>query len=264
MSLPRQQPASNAQTQFRSQPAKPPRPLLSIIIPVLEPDAELARCVHCILGATQALPPPEIIIVTPPRFVTTISSLFPGARVCGETRRGIYSAMNDGAAASRGEYLYFIGKDDMMLSTLREALSALERDHPFALFCDVYWGTRGIRSGKPSRLHLLGRNLCHQGIIYSREAFTRHGPYLRRMRVQADHFLNIKVLWDRTATAQINYLDRPLAWYSGDGFSMTNRDVTFWRLYPNIMLRYVGGWAMRLLIGYRMLRGVHRLKSNKK
>ena len=82
--------------------------------------------------------------------------------------------------------------------------------------------------------------------------------------VQADHFLNIKVLWDRTATAQIRYLDQPLAWYSGDGFSMTNRDAIFWRLYPNIMLRYVGSWAMCLLIGYRILRGAHRRKLNKK
>jgi glycosyltransferase involved in cell wall biosynthesis len=220
--------------------------------------------VHCILGATQNLPPPEIIIVTPPRFVTMVASLFPNARVCGETRRGIYAAMNDGAAASRGKYLYFIGKDDMLLSTLREALAVLEHERPFALFCDVYWGTRGTQSGKPSPVLLLARNLCHQGIIYSREAFTRHGPYLRRMRVQADHFLNIKVLWDRTTAGRIRYLDRPLAWYSGDGFSMTNRDATFWRLYPNIVLRYVGAWAMRALVGYRMLRGVYRRKSNTK
>lgn len=235
-------------------------PLLSIIIPVLEPDAELARCVHCILGATQNLRQPEIVIVTPPQFVSAVAGLFPFVRVVAETRRGIYAAMNDGAAASSGKYLYFIGKDDMMLSTLGEALTVLDRKHPFALFCDVYWGVRGTNSGKPSRLHLLGRNLCHQGIIYSREAFDRHGPYLRSMRVQADHLLNIKILWDRTAASRICYLKLPLAWYSGDGFSMTNRDAVFWRLYPYIMRRYVGRWAMCLLIGYRMLRGVHKRK----
>ena len=239
-------------------------PLLSVIIPVLEPDAELARCVNCILGATQNLQALEIIIVTPPKFVDEIAAQYPTTRVCGESRRGIYAAMNDGAEASRGKYLYFIGKDDMLLSTLSTAIRILEREHPFALFCDVYWGTHGKRSGKPSRLRLLGSNLCHQGIIYSREAFDKHGPYLRRMRVQADHFLNIKVLWDRTAPSQIVYLDQPLAWYSGDGFSMTNRDATFWRLYPNTMLRYVGAWAMRLLVSYRILRGVHRRKPSRK
>ena len=238
------------------------RPLLSIVIPVLEPDAELARCVHCILGATQNLPVPEIVIVTPSRFVAAIAALYPSARVCAETRRGIYAAMNDGAAASRGKYLYFIGKDDMMLSPLRNALSVLQHEQPFALFCDVYWGASGTYSGRPSRLRLLARNLCHQGVIYSRDAFDKHGPYLRSMRVQADHLLNIKILWDRSATGRIIYLEQPLAWYSGDGFSTVNRDATFWRLYPNIMRRYVGHWAMYLLIGYRILRGVHKRKSS--
>jgi glycosyltransferase involved in cell wall biosynthesis len=237
-------------------------PILSIIIPVLEPDTELARCIHCILGATQSMPAPEVVIVTPARFVAAIKALYPHALVCAETRRGIYAAMNDGAAVSCGKYLYFIGKDDMILSTLREVLMLLERNSPFALFCDVYWGIRGTYSGKPSRLGLLRRNLCHQGIIYSREAFNRHGPYLRSMRVQADHLLNIKILWDREPESRIIYLEKPLAWYSSDGFSMTNRDATFWRLYPNIMYRYVGHWAMWLLILYRMLRGVKKSKSS--
>ncbi len=238
------------------------RPTLSIIIPVLEPDAEFARCMHCILGATQNLPPPEIVIVTPPQFVATIEALYPRALVCAERRRGIYSAMNDGAAASCGEYLYFIGKDDIILSTLREALTVLDREHPLVLFCDVYWGARGTYTGRPSRLRLLWRNLCHQGVIYSRETFDRNGPYLRAMRVQADHFLNIKILWDQVSQSRISYLEKPLAWYSGDGFSTTNRDPIFWRLYPNIMRRYVGLWAMSILICYRILRKVHKRKPS--
>jgi glycosyltransferase involved in cell wall biosynthesis len=233
-------------------------PILSIVIPVLEPDAELARCVHSILGATQNQITPEIVIVTPARFVALTEALYPNARVCSETRRGIYSAMNDGAAASSGRFLYFMGKDDILLATLREALIVLDREQPLALFCDVYWGAIGKYSGKPSRLRLLRYNLCHQGIIYSREVFDRHGPYLRSMRVQADHLLNIKILWDQVAQTRISYLNKPLAWYSGDGFSMKNRDHIFWRLYPNILRKYVGRWAMHILIAYRALRSVYK------
>lgn len=234
--------------------------LLSVIIPVLEPDAEFARCVHCLRGSTQDQQLLEIIIVTKPQHILSITVQYPYALAVAETRSGIYSAMNDGAAASSGDYLYFIGKDDMVLSSMHEALKFLSLNDPFVLFCDVYWGINGVYSGKPSRLKLLGRNLCHQGIIYSREAFDRHGPYLRSMRVQADHLLNIKILWESTATSRIGYLKQPLAWYSSDGFSMTNRDAVFWRLYPYIMRRYVGRWAMFLLIGYRILRGVHKRK----
>lgn len=211
---------------------------------------------HCIKGAFIGTTIPEVIIVTPLRFVAQTKSLFPWARVCAETRKSIYGAMNDGARFSRGEYLYFLGKDDIVLPTLRNAVTLLERERSFALFCNVYWGSRGVYRGAPSRMRLLARNLCHQGIIYSRAAFDRHGPYLRRMRVQADHLLNIKILWDRESGSRVRYLDEPLAWYSGDGFSMAHRDPVFWRLYPNVMRRFVGRWAACLLTLYRRLRGV--------
>jgi glycosyltransferase involved in cell wall biosynthesis len=231
-------------------------PLLSIIIPVLEPDAELDRCMQCIQGAFIGAPVPEVVVVTPRRFVAQTQFLFPWARVCAETRKGIYAAMNDGAHFSRGEYVYFLGKDDIVLPTLCKAVALLERERPFALFCDVYWGSRGVYRGAPSRIRLLARNLCHQGIVYSREAFDLHGPYLRRMRVQADHLLNIKILWDRKSGSRVRYLEEPLAWYSGDGFSMAHRDPVFWRLYPTVMRRFVGSWAACLLTLYRRLRDV--------
>ena len=230
-------------------------PFLSIVIPVLEPDAELGRCMHCIQGAFIGTLMPEVIVVTPERFVAQTQSLFPWARVYAETRRGIYAAMNDGARASRADYLYFLGKDDIVLPTLRSAVTLLARERPFVLCCDVYWGSRGVYRGAPSRLRLLARNLCHQGVIYSREAFDRHGPYLRRMRVQADHLLNLKILWDRKNDSRILYFDKPLAWYSGEGFSLLQRDPLFWRLYPNVLRRFVGGWAACLLTLYRILRG---------
>ncbi len=164
--------------------------------------------------------------------------------------------MNDGARLSSGKYLYFLGKDDVVLPALSRATASLNREHPFALFGDVYWGSQGTFRGDPSRIRVLTRNVCHQGIIYSRQAFIRHGPYLRRMRVQADHLLNIKILWDRHDGSRVRHFDEPLAWYSGDGFSMVHRDPVFWRLYPTVMRRFVGGWAACTLALYRKLRGV--------
>lgn len=223
---------------------------------MLNPDAELNRCVHCILGAFQGLEVPEIIIVTPATFVLEIADKFPFARVIPESRKGIYSAMNDGARLSNGKNIYFLGKDDIVLPAMTNAFEILQAVRPFALFCDVYWGSIGIYRGSPSPVRLLTRNVCHQGIIYSREAFVKHGPYLRPMRIQADHFLNIKVVWDRQSVQAVHYFREPVAWYSGAGFSTTNRDPVFWKLYPQVMRRYVGGWAACFLLMYRKLRGV--------
>jgi glycosyltransferase involved in cell wall biosynthesis len=213
---------------------------------------------HCIAAAFVGAAAPEVIVVTPSALVAKTRALFPWALVHAETRRGIYGAMNDGARASCGRYLFFLGKDDIVLPALLRAVALLEQEQPFALFCDVYWGSRGVYRGRPSRFLLLARNLCHQGIIYSRVAFERHGPYLRRMRVQADHFLNIKVLWDRLDGHRVHYMKEPITWYSGAGFSNLHRDRLFWRLYPTIMREYVGNWAMVVLAGYRALRGACR------
>jgi hypothetical protein len=158
--------------------------------------------------------------------------------------------------ASRGRWLYFLGKDDIVLPGFSQVLAELASTAPVALFFDVYWGTRGIYSGRPSRLRLLGRNLCHQGIVYARGAFDRHGPYLRRMKVQADHLLNIRVLWDPASSGHIRYLPHALTWYSGAGFSAQRaRDPMFWRLYPATLRKHVGRWAACTLLAWRKLRG---------
>jgi glycosyltransferase involved in cell wall biosynthesis len=229
--------------------------LLSVVVPALEPDCELRRCVDSIrLACGKRSGQCEIVVVLPPTRLDEARALLPTERVIAETRPSIYAAMNDGIASSRGRFLYFVGKDDIVLPLLSEAMGALETQNPSALFCDVYWGERGVYRGRPSRWRLLGRNLCHQGIIYSRRAVERHGPYVRRMRVQADHLLNLRLLWDSELRSRVHYLAKPLALYSGAGFSNLARDPVFWRLYPAVMRRHVGPWAACLLTLYRKLR----------
>ncbi|ATU67340.1 glycosyltransferase [Piscinibacter gummiphilus] len=230
-------------------------PLLSVIIPAIDADVELRRCVDSIHLACGNGPECEVLIVMPPARIEHARKLLQGVSFVAERRRGIYAAMNDGLAAARGRYLYFIGKDDIVLPPFAEVLKVLREDAPSSVFCDVYWGSTGIFTGRPSRWRVLLKNFCHQGIVYSREALEKHGPYLRKMRVQADHFVNIKVLWDRSLGAGPRYVPGARVWYSGDGFSSVARDPVFWRLYPVVMRRYVGAFASWLLIASRKVRG---------
>jgi hypothetical protein len=198
----------------------------------------------------------EVVVVVPASELALARTWLPAERLVAERHPSIYGAMNDGARASRGRYLYFLGKDDIILPAFGDALGTLEMQQPSALFFDVYWGTRGVYPGRPSKRRVLVRNLCHQGIVYSRETYDRHGPYFRRMKVQADHLLNIRLLWDRTSTAKVCYLQVPLAWYSGAGFSVQEaHDPVFWRLYPTTLRKYVGAWAACVLLMWRKLRG---------
>jgi len=217
--------------------AAPGAPVLSVIIPALQVDLELRRCIDSV---RLALPPAqrEIVVVLPPSQLQAAGAL-EDVRVVPETRRGVYGAMNDGVAASRGSYLYFLGKDDVVLPTMREAMELLATSSPSVLFCDVYWGDEGVRSGRPWKWMVLFYNVCQQGIIYSRKSVLRHGPFLRRLRVQADHLLNIKILWD-SSVGPVQYLRKPLAWYAATGLSFSARDATFYRIHPAVVRRYVG------------------------
>lgn len=229
--------------------------LLSVVLPAYEADVELRRCVDSVRIACGAADICQIVIVMPQAGVEKARALLPGELIVVESRPSIYAAMNDGIAASTGEYLYFLGKDDIVLAGFREVLAVLENAHPSVMFADVYWGSKGVYRGRPSRLRMLARNLCHQGIIYSRDAIRKHGPYLRRMRVEADKLLNLKVLADQTLSPKFFYLSRPIAWYAGTGFSVRSSDPLFRKLYPMLLRRYVGRWAEVSLVAVRRVLG---------
>jgi glycosyltransferase involved in cell wall biosynthesis len=228
-------------------------PLLSIIIPVLKPDDDLDECIASILRIKNQLKI-EIVIVCPAKFLKHITKIYPMVIVQQESRVGIYSAMNDGVSFSSGQYLYFMGQDDRLLAEFSTILPVLDNIKPFFLSANVYWGGVGVVTCAPSRINILYRNICHQGIVYSRNAFILFGPYLRAMRVQADHFMNLKIIWSKMFDRnRCLYINSTIAYYSGNGYSSVTRDNVFKRLYPLILKKYVGSWAMILIFIYRFV-----------
>ncbi|HWI84197.1 glycosyltransferase family 2 protein [Ramlibacter sp.] len=224
-----------------------------MIVPALRPDAELRRCLDSV---RLVFPDPgtcEIVLVLPADHLREGLDCYPGVRVVAETRRGVYGAMNDGVAASLGQFVYFLGKDDIVLPAMGEAAALLQTTRPRALFCDVYWGDEGVRRGRPLKWLLLIKNVCQQGILYSRATVLQHGPFLRKLRVQADHLLNIRVLWE-PGHARVAYFPVPVAWYAGTGLSFRSRDTQFHRVHAAIIGRYLGPAAACLWRGYRKLR----------
>lgn len=229
-------------------------PLLSVIVPALTVDLELRRCLDSVRLALPEADCCEVVLVLPALCVAEARLTFPHARVFAESRPGVYAAMNDGVSASAGRYLYFLGKDDILLPTIRDVLHVLATEAPTVVFADVYWGPDGVRSTRSSRWAILFRNVCHQGIVYSREAVVRHGPFVRRFRVRADQLLNIRVLWDESLRKRASYLKLPLAWYAARGLSFTIPDRVFYRVQPAIIRRYAGPLAAWAWSAYTRLR----------
>jgi glycosyltransferase involved in cell wall biosynthesis len=229
-------------------------PLLSVIVPAAEVDLELRRCLDSIRLALPDEAQCEIVLVLPKQLVAAATQAFAGVRVLAESRPSVYAAMNDGVAASTSRYLYFLGKDDILLPSARDVMQMLRTLAPSAVFAHVYWGAAGMRSTWSSRWSILNRNVCHQGIVYSREAVLKHGPYVRRFRVRADHLLNIRLLWDAGLRARAMHVALPLAWYAADGLSSRVPDRVFYRVQATIIRRYAGPLAATAWRAYRWLR----------
>ena len=226
-------------------------PILSIIIPVLEYNKDLTRCISSITCLPNYLEDIEIIIICPAIISTDITGDFSHVKVYSESGNGIYNAMNQGVTYCSGSYFLFLGQDDLVLDCFHDALDILKTKHPFALFSDVYYGEHGVKKGVPSKLKVLFSNVCHQGIIYSRKSYNLFGPYCYHFKVQADHFLNIKLLWHNKYIKNIIYLNKPTCYFSTNGFSSSNFDCKFRLLYPLILKKYVGYWAYLLIYIYR-------------
>jgi glycosyltransferase involved in cell wall biosynthesis len=229
--------------------------LISFILPCLKVDSRYLRCVYAIVSSLENTNVSyEIIVVLPSaQLATNVDHHYPAVRHIPESKHGIYNAMNDGISASHGQYLYFLGQDDIVLPEFSNLIShALNQSYKCIIF-DVYWGIDGLYRNKPCPFRLITRNLCHQGVIYSRSIFQLMGRYNTRFDTQADHFLNIKILWNSSLRSLCLYKPVPAAWYSGSGYSTLHNDTTFRSLYPLILKKYTRYPFFLMILLYRKL-----------
>lgn len=227
------------------------RKLLDIILPCDKFDDYVVRCESTIsLHLDSEFF--NLIFIVPSNSLFLFRENFPMHTTIVESRKGIYSAMNDGIKSSQSEYLYFIGKDDLIVKNYIRVFQYLKLHKPDVLFCDVFYEKNIKKSCYPNKILLLKSNICHQGIIYHKSIFSRFGHYSKYMNVQADHFLNIKILWSRDILS--HYLKIPICIYSNSGYSTKNKDFNFNRLYPLILRKYVGFWAYILILIYRFIK----------
>lgn len=137
-------------------------------------------------------------------------------RFLSEPDEGVYEAMNKGITSARGDWLYFIGADDVLCD-----------DHVFAdmavhlleggtdvVYGDVLQKSDGRRYCGSSSWHrlILDRNICHQAIFYRRVVFERVGGFDVKYRSWADWAFNIRCF--RQPDIRTRWVDRVIAVYN--------------------------------------------------
>ena len=143
-----------------------------------------------------------------------------------ESDEGIYDAMNKGMRYASGDWIYFLGSDDILHNVLHQIIPYFI-DPDAIYYGDVMMTHSGKRfCGRMNNFSILKFNICHQAIFYPRQVYTRKN-YQPRFKVYADYVMNLEC-WTDPASPFI-YLDRVIADYNELGFSGQTDDLVFFQ-----------------------------------
>jgi glycosyltransferase involved in cell wall biosynthesis len=141
-----------------------------------------------------------------------------------ETDNGIYDAMNKGVKVASGDYILFLGADDVLHNVLHQVAEKLVDSN-----C-VYYGNVFFESiqkeydGEFNAYKLAVKNICHQAIFYPKSVFLKY-KFNTKYKIRADHYLNLECFSDKNFRFQ--YMNINIANYSDGGFSSLGHDVEF-------------------------------------
>ncbi|QDA59354.1 glycosyltransferase family 2 protein [Hymenobacter jejuensis] len=204
--------------------------VLSIVIPSFQQAALLANALASI--QQQTFKDYEVLVMDGGSTDATseIVSSFKDCniRFYSEPDNGIYDAMNKGISLSRGEFLYFMGCDDVLAS--ENVLSDIFCDRSnldnHIIYGDVIFTKNGKRyDGMFTNMKLISRNICHQAIFTRRLVFDRIGKFNIRYKYLADYEFNIKCF--NSKWVKMKYINEIIAYYNNDGSSFNNSDDAF-------------------------------------
>jgi glycosyltransferase involved in cell wall biosynthesis len=211
--------------------------LISIILVTFNADAYLQRCLDSIYA--QSYPRIEIIVMDGASTDNTLSILQQNAgRLAfwkSEKDNGIYDAMNKALDHVQGEWVYFIGADDVLTPDFSMLARELKDPHL------IYYGNV-IKSGKkylgelsPYRQAKTGIN--HQAIIYPVLFFDKR-RYDTRYVISADHVLNMGC--NSMKDYRFTFRDYDIAVFNDTGISSLQKDIVFEKEKSRLILQYFG------------------------
>lgn len=162
-----------------------------------------------------------------------------------EADNGIYHAMKKGIKMSSGEWIYFIGSDDILYNCLHKIVPLFESrtimyGNVFFKFRKVIW------DGKFNSRKLIYRNIPHQGLFYPREVFELYS-YEEKYKYLADYYLNLQC-W-KEKKFKFKYMPFVIAQYNDNGVSTNHYDKQFIKDRIKILLQYLPVYYAPYIIG---------------
>ena len=138
-----------------------------------------------------------------------------------EPDKGIYDAMNKGIEKAKGEYIYFLGADDVFIDQfVLKKINVLLIKKFNIYYGNVIFKKRNLLyDGKFNSFKLVTRNISHQSIFYPKAVFIEY-KYNTVYRILADYDLNLKLFNHKKF--RFKYIPITIALFNDEGVSGMN------------------------------------------
>lgn len=224
------------------------RPKISIITPVFNNEMEIGRCIDSVFGQTYTNI--EHIIIDGKSTDNSLSIIKEKAAhfdiiYISEKDEGIYDAMNKGIALASGDYLYFLGSDDVFYANnvLQEIVVKFENND--IIYGNVFFKhAQHIYAGEYNKNRIIDQSICHQAAFFSKRTFKIIGTYDTQLQLAGDWDLFLRCFYHDDIN--IRYIENIICLYNdlgASGYASENRKTKYRVLYNRLgingILKYV-------------------------
>jgi putative colanic acid biosynthesis glycosyltransferase len=199
-------------------------PRVSIITVVFNGEKSLEKCIKSV--TSQSYENVEYIIVDGNSTDLTVDIIKRNEEKISywisEPDKGIYDAMNKALKVASGEWIYFLGSDDVLIdsniiaSIFNENVNLNLSEYKL-LFGNIKYDKGRIFVSSFTKKILLKNTIHHQGAFYNKDLFTEF-TYNIKFSVYADYELNLLLFLSKSKTYRINKI---IALCSSSGLSDT-------------------------------------------
>ena len=161
-----------------------------------------------------------------------------------EKDKGIYDAMNKAIQLSKGEWLYFIGADDLIYEgAITQFFQALHGYHWQLIFGNYYETSNNqiIKTCNQQpysfKWQLLKGCLNHQSVFIKRSLFEKYGNYNTAYQFCADYEFYLRIPFAILKAAK--KIEYPIAYYNKTGASSIAKELVY-KERKSIIHQYFG------------------------
>ena len=197
-------------------------PKFSIITPVFNNEKEIEQCLKSV--AAQTYTNIEHIIIDGNSNDNTVNIIMdfsikhPHLKFLSEKDNGIYDAMNKGIQMASGDYLYFMGSDDVFYNELVLSQIADETKSFDLIYGNVWFKHKQIiYNGASDKRKIIDCSICHQAAFFHKRIFDAVGVYGATLKYAGDWDLFLRCFYNEKI--KIKYVDNIICIFNDLGIS---------------------------------------------